>query len=173
MSSTERRTGALWSREVDELPKRAAERIEREVTRLHREYDVGGVVNPSTVTFGMGARSMTESMIAYARTGAWQPFGEKTLDALAVDLDGLPGWSVVLAAARARLALERGQPVAREGLCAIAGLALSAVKMACVRGQLECVPARPAKGHGGGRPARDVTPESARAWLAARGVEGI
>jgi hypothetical protein len=167
-----RRTGELWSATVDELPQRAGERIEAAVTRLYRLYDVGGDGSPAPgrCLLGAGASARVADLIAFARAGGECPITERMLASLCADLFGLPGCSVVHWAALARLALERGHPVPRTHLAALAGVSVKLVHKEVAQGRLALAKAR---ARDRGEPARDVTPESARAWLVSRGVEGI
>lgn len=175
LATVARRTGELWSATVDSLPEHAGGRIEAEVIRLHRRYDLSGndALPPGRRLLGAGAGAQVADLIEFARSGTRNThtaFALKSLGDLDRDLDGLPGWAVVHGAALARLALERGHPVPRTHLAALAGVSVKLVHKEVAQGRLALAKAR---ARDRGEPARDVTPESARAWLVARGVEGV
>lgn len=89
---------------------------------------------------------------------------ESALDATAAMLAGVPlpkGYAMLLAAARARLAIDTGRAVTLDGLAALAGCPLSAVQRARLDGALG--------GRKSGRTVR-VSAKAARAWLVSRGV---
>lgn len=89
-------------------------------------------------------------------------------------------YSRVIAAVRARWAIENGQGVPRYWLAHLAGCARRTVENACFRGALKALDAGNSAGEDGRESRRKIDsgdarvrlicPESARAWLASRGV---
>lgn len=89
-------------------------------------------------------------------------------------------YSRVIAAVRARYAIEMGRGVPRYWLAHLAGCARRTVENACFRGALKALDAGNSAGEDGRESRRKIDsgdarvrlicPESARAWLASRGV---
>ncbi len=138
------------------------------------------------------------ALLAYAQRGelpfeGWRP----TVNAELLELERMPYgsgfdaplpvtydddiYSRVIAAVRARNAIERGHGVPRYWLAHLAGCARRTIENACFRGALVAVDAgnfdgRESPSHrrkidsGTDARVRLICPESARAWLASRGV---
>lgn len=197
------RRGALWRADLDTLPVRvvayAIERLARWVVPLS-PHPLLVPQYPAETDLAL----TIADVLAYARTGRagdWSDAGS-ALDALLSisilydaplrddatpadwiddsERDGLRGeLAEVARAAIARTHLERGEPVPRVRLAALAGVSVETIKKALRLGALVTAKpkrgaaGRPARGDGGGRQALDVDCASARAWLAERGVGGV
>lgn len=193
--------GALWRVELDTLPERLVAHVCERLALWAVPLSPEGLRLPQR-PHECDLVHTTRDVLSYARTGSagdWSDAGS-ALDALLavsmvhdsalseprtptdwVDSSELGAGlrselAEVARAALARVGLEQGDPIPRVRLAALAGVSLSLIEKAIRLGELTPKPARggrAARGDGGGRRALDVPPESARAWLAGRGVEGI
>jgi len=197
------RRGALWRADLDTLPVRvvahAIERLGRWAVPLS-PHTLLVPQHPAETDLAM----TIADVIVYARTGRTSDWDDaaSALDALQTlsilydaplrddatpadwiddsDHEGLRGeLAEVARAAIARTHLERGEPVPRVRLAALAGVSVETIKKALRVAALATAKpkrgavGRPARGDGGGRQALDVDCASARAWLAERGVAGV
>lgn len=198
------RRGALWRADLDDLGPRVVGHVLARLERWAVPLSPHPLIVPQVPAETDLALTISD-VLAYARTGRasdWSDAGS-ALDALQdlsivydaplgddltpadwiddSEREGLRGeLAEVARAAIARTHLERGEPVSRVRLAALAGVSVESVKKALRLGALTTAkPAkrgaagRPARGDGGGRQAIDVDVASARAWLADRGVFGV
>lgn len=192
------RVGRLGRAALDDLGTRVVQRVYESLGSLAVPLAPHFEVRADPRLAGETDLALTFSaLLAYARTGAaWDWTGaEEARDALlAVSrlYDGLLGphstlpeeWTdatpegdelleqvaEVARAALARIHLAEGSPIPRGRLAALAGVSVELVAKAVAEGVLDTTSPRP---RDRGRPARDVTAESARRWLRERGVEGV
>ncbi len=86
--------------------------------------------------------------------------------------DGADPLALVARAVLARVSIARGHGVRRAHLAALAGVSGPTLRGLVAEGRLVDQESDEER-EGGGKPERPVTAESARAWLAARGVPGF
>ena len=188
--------GRLWRVELDTLPERAVREALEHLARWAVPLSPGALGLPRVDDARYTDLAITISdLISYARTGRaadWQggedaedallsvsvlysaPLGDSVVPSDWIDRTDLDGDRALLAdvarACLARVRLERREPIPRTWLAALAGCDERTIKRAIERGELAT--ARGARGRPGKRP-QPVASESARAWLVARGVEGV
>lgn len=188
--------GRLWREELDTFPARAVTELLEYLARWAIP------LTPATLSVPVSGEHVGLSwtlrdLVSYARTGAagdWDDSGsaadalndvsilcESPLDSATqvptdwtsdATHDGVRGeLAEVARAVLARINLAQRSPIPRAWLAALAGVDGSEIRRAITRGKLATE--KPRKKAKGGKAALDVEVESARAWLVARGVEGV
>ena len=189
--------GALWRESLDTLPRRLVEHVVERLARWAIPLSPEGLRLPRRAAECDLVHTASD-VLAYARTGRagdWDddgsamdalqslsivyesPLGDPEVPADWADGAELEGLRAELAevarATLARVHLARGETIPRPWLAALAGVSVSTIEKAIRLDELATSKRRRARGDGGGKPAVDVDNASARAWLAARSVEGV
>lgn len=185
--------GRLWRVELDALPAALVEHALEYLSRWAVPLSPGRFDLPQPDRAGETDLACSlRDLLTYARIGGddgegrdlllsvsilyGSPLGGDTLpeDWTTGDHEGLRGeLAEVARAALARVQLASGRSVPRLWLAALAGVSVERIDKGVREGELEPAEPRPARGGRGGSAARDVSAESARAWLRARGVTGV
>lgn len=185
--------GRLWRAELDDLPVRVAQCALEHLGRWSVPLSPAPLILPERPA-ETGLAWTLGDLLSYARTGRasdWSGPSEARDALLSIALlydaplsgesvpadwidgehEGLRGEVAEVArAAWARVHVAEGLPVPRQWLAALAGVSLKLVAKVARAGKLSLEPPR---GDKRGTPARDVSAESARAWLRGRCVEGV
>ena len=189
--------GALWRPELDTLSLRVAAHVIDRLSRWAVPLSPAPFVVPSKPEETDLAYTLRD-LVAYARTGRagdWSgpdeardallsvsivydaPMGEDSAPADWIDASDLEGLRSELAevcrAAFARVHIAEGRDVPRAWLAALAGVSRNLIDKAVTQEDLELASEPRARASGSGKPARDITAKSARAWLRGRNIEGV
>ena len=187
--------GRLWRAELDGLGVRVLDEALDHLSHWAVPLSPSPLSLPESGA-GTDLSLTIDSLVQYARTGRgpdWDdpgsaedallsvsilydaPLGDPTTPADWLDERDPPegvraDLAEVARACLARARIARGEPVPRSWLAALAGLSLESITKAVGEKKLKLARART---RDRGRPARDIEATSARAWLVARGVEGL
>lgn len=185
--------GRLWRVELDALPAALVEHALDHLSRWAVPLSPGSLGLPRPDQAGETDLACSlRDLLTYARVGGdsgegrdlllsvsilyGSPLGGDTLpeDWTAGEHKGVRGeLAEVARAALARVQLADARPVPRLWLAALAGVSVERIDKAARDGEIAAAEPRPARGGRGGSAARDVSAESASAWLRARGVAGL